>query len=344
MDVIPMTKTVTLTDDGTGYGSLDGTTSFEVDPGSTITISGDTVTVGTDTVTAEPLSNTAQYTYDFVNWTVGGVAVTGTYTIDADTTIVANFSRTTNTYAVTITAGEGGSVSDSSIANVPYGTAWSTSGDTLTIGSDTVTAIPDTATAQYTYTVDAWSPASGTVEGATAISVSFTATLNSYTITYMVEDVPTEEVLDYGETPDPEDPVAPEGYRFYRWDPAIVPVTGNATYTAVFVEEGSTIIVLDANGGSSPINQIQATQGQPIGELPTPTRMGFDFDGWFTAAEGGVEVTADTIVTEDMTIYAQWEITSTWNTYKILVYAMITLLFVGIAVAILRNYVGGDRF
>jgi uncharacterized repeat protein (TIGR02543 family) len=44
-----------------------------------------------------------------------------------------------------------------------------------------------------------------------------------------------------------------------------------------------------------------------LGELPTPTRDGYKFLGWFTAAEGGVTVTAETVVAADMTIYARWE-------------------------------------
>ena len=42
-------------------------------------------------------------------------------------------------------------------------------------------------------------------------------------------------------------------------------------------------------------------------DLPTPTRNGYTFLGWFTAATGGTEVTADTVVTGDMTLYAHWE-------------------------------------
>ena len=47
--------------------------------------------------------------------------------------------------------------------------------------------------------------------------------------------------------------------------------------------------------------------GQTLGELPTPTRDGYKFLGWFTASEGGSAVTSETIVTADLTIYARWE-------------------------------------
>ena len=42
--------------------------------------------------------------------------------------------------------------------------------------------------------------------------------------------------------------------------------------------------------------------------MPTPTRSGFRFDGWFTAASGGTEITSSTKVsiTTPQTMYAHW--------------------------------------
>lgn len=50
------------------------------------------------------------------------------------------------------------------------------------------------------------------------------------------------------------------------------------------------------------------TAGQAVGALPTPVRDGQVFDGWYTAPEGGTQVTADTIYTQhDCTVlYAHW--------------------------------------
>ena len=67
-------------------------------------------------------------------------------------------------------------------------------------------------------------------------------------------------------------------------------------------------IILNANGGELPGElSISTITGVAIGTLPTPTRDGYTFLGWFTAADGGEQVTADTVVTGDMTLYAQWE-------------------------------------
>lgn len=43
-----------------------------------------------------------------------------------------------------------------------------------------------------------------------------------------------------------------------------------------------------------------------IGSLPTPTRSGYVFDGWYTAANGGTKVTDSTKITANTTVYAHW--------------------------------------
>ncbi len=43
-----------------------------------------------------------------------------------------------------------------------------------------------------------------------------------------------------------------------------------------------------------------------IGSLPTPTRSGYSFDGWYTAANGGTKITDSTKVTANTTVYAHW--------------------------------------
>ena len=41
--------------------------------------------------------------------------------------------------------------------------------------------------------------------------------------------------------------------------------------------------------------------------MPTPTRSGYTFTGWFTAKTGGTKVYSTTKVTNNMTLYAQWK-------------------------------------
>ena len=119
----------------------------------------------------------------------------------------------------------------------------------------------------------------------------------------------------------------PEGWAWK--DESTIPQTeGTQTYPAIFtpddtanyntVETGISVrvvnepvvqeyaITFDANGGSvSPSNAI-TTDGK-LGSLPTPTRGGYTFLGWYTEETGGEKVTTDTVFTKNSIIYAHWQ-------------------------------------
>ena len=61
------------------------------------------------------------------------------------------------------------------------------------------------------------------------------------------------------------------------------------------------------NGGRAPVSQTSVKGGQTIGDLPVPTRSGYDFVGWYTAKKGGTRVTEQTIITGKTTLFAHWE-------------------------------------
>ena len=70
---------------------------------------------------------------------------------------------------------------------------------------------------------------------------------------------------------------------------------------------------LNADGAVCPISKVYAvadatltnTNGKMAG-LPVPIRTGYQFDGWYTTATGGEQVTKDTLISADITIYAKW--------------------------------------
>ena len=69
-------------------------------------------------------------------------------------------------------------------------------------------------------------------------------------------------------------------------------------------------IRLDADGGTLPdgaADIIFIEEGGAVAELPIPIRENYNFKGWFTAKEGGVEVKAGFTPAESITIYARWE-------------------------------------
>ncbi|MCD8395940.1 MAG: BspA family leucine-rich repeat surface protein [Lachnospiraceae bacterium] len=77
------------------------------------------------------------------------------------------------------------------------------------------------------------------------------------------------------------------------------------TYTRITTQNTVTFY---ANGGSTPTSTKTVTYGETYGTLPTPTRSGYVFSGWYTLAEGGTKVTKNTVVsaTSDHILYAHW--------------------------------------
>ncbi|MBR1921567.1 MAG: leucine-rich repeat protein, partial [Kiritimatiellae bacterium] len=62
-------------------------------------------------------------------------------------------------------------------------------------------------------------------------------------------------------------------------------------------DELSCTVTFNANGGLVSPATKTVNSGSVIGTLPTPTRNGYTFNGWFTAATGGTQVTASAKVT-----------------------------------------------
>lgn len=68
-------------------------------------------------------------------------------------------------------------------------------------------------------------------------------------------------------------------------------------------------------GGSVSPTTKSVSAGGTYGTLPTPTRNGYTFDGWYTAASGGTKIESTTTVsiTANQTLYAHWKA----NTYTV---------------------------
>ena len=69
----------------------------------------------------------------------------------------------------------------------------------------------------------------------------------------------------------------------------------------------------DANGGECSVTSKSVTWGNALGELPTPTKTGHVFNGWYTASSGGTLCTSTTscnfsLTESTHTLYAQWTI------------------------------------
>ena len=234
----------------------------------------------------------AQYTYKFDKWSPAISAVEG------NVTYTATFTATLNNYTVTW-KNDNGNVLETDV-EVPYGTTPDYSG-----------AIPTkAATAQYTYTFAGWTPEISTVKGDVIYTATYEATVNEYTITWIVEGVETTQTVAYGETPDyGSTPVKAENaqytYEFKGWTPAVESVTGDATYTAEFTPVTKSYKVTWIVDGNE-----WATENVLVGDA-IPNKTVPQKDGFI----GAWDNVPTTMPTNDVTIKAVYindGITVTW--------------------------------
>ncbi|MCR5590991.1 MAG: InlB B-repeat-containing protein [Lachnospiraceae bacterium] len=123
----------------------------------------------------------------------------------------------------------------------------------------------------------------------------------------------------YGTLPEP----TRSGYDFAGW--YMAESGGDKITSATTVQNASDhnlyahwtgkeyTLMFDKNGGSCSFSTKTVTYGSAYGELPTPTKENYDFDGWYTAKTGGTKIEAATIVSDanfninaSNTVYARW--------------------------------------
>ena len=98
------------------------------------------------------------------------------------------------------------------------------------------------------------------------------------------------------------------------WDKAYNKIASDTTVNAVWTPV-TVKLNYDAAGGNLTNTSKNITYGGTYGDLESPERDGYTFTGWYTAANGGTQITKDTKVevTSDQTIYAHW----TANSYAV---------------------------
>ncbi|MCL1934916.1 MAG: InlB B-repeat-containing protein [Defluviitaleaceae bacterium] len=67
-------------------------------------------------------------------------------------------------------------------------------------------------------------------------------------------------------------------------------------------------VTFNPNGGFVSPTSRQVQSGSTIGTLPTPSRSGHSFIGWFTSTSGGMQVFSNAIVNGNATIFARWQV------------------------------------
>ncbi len=261
--------------------------------------------------------------YTFAGWYTaasGGTKITADtkVTITANQTLYAHWTANTYTIAFNKNGATSGSMSNLSMS---YGT------------SKNLTA---NAYARTGYTFNGWNTkADGTgtsyadkasVKNLTSTSGA-TVTLyaqwkaNTYTVTFNANggscSTASKSVTynsTYGTLPTP----TRTGYTFKGWyttasggtqvtSSTKVAITANQTLYAQWTTNSYTV-TFNANGGSCSTASKSVTYSSTYGTLPTPTRAGYIFNGWYTATSGGTKITTDikVTITANQTLYAQW--------------------------------------
>ena len=190
------------------------------------------------------------------------------------------------------------------------------------------------------YTFKGWNTkADGTGEAVTAETVvademevyavfeQNPAPIEEVKVVFDVDGVKTEVKVIKGEAIGSNLPADPtkDGYTFKGWNTkadgtgeavtAETVVTNEMEVYAVFEQNPAPIeevkVVIDVDGVKS---EVKVIKGEAIGSnLPAdPTKEGYTFKGWNTKADGtGETVTADTLVSDDLEVYAIFEKTET---------------------------------
>ena len=180
------------------------------------------------------------------------------------------------------------------------------------------------------YTFNGWyTAASGGTKVTASTTVAITSaqtlyarwTANMYTVTFNANGgsvSPTSKSVTYDSTYGDLPAPVRAGYTFNGWYTAATGGTSVVAGTKVTAASNHTLyaqwtanqytVTFNANGGSVTPAGKSVTYDSTYGDLPVPTRTGYDFDGWYTEASGGTGVAAGTKVTVagSQTLYAQW--------------------------------------
>ena len=273
--------------------------------------------------------------YKFDGWYNGSTKVTSTnpYTFapTANITLTAKWAINTVSDTIKISPSGGGTVSPNPVT-----------------GQEN-TAISTTATPATGYNFKHWryndSSVSGGYSESTTNPLKITVTgkrdvtavfeLKSYTVTWNANGgtvSPASVSKTHGSTlgtlPTPTRAATAEySYTFAGWFTAAsggtqisstTTVTGNVTYYAHWTAtKRSYTATFNGNGGSTPSpSSITKEYNAALGTLPTCSRTGYTFLGWYTASSGGTKISTTTVVTKDITYYAQWSINSYTLTFN----------------------------
>lgn len=268
---------------------------------------------------------TIEHVYEFIGWVDDQGHDVDLTNITKDMDVYPKFEEKARQYTITFYAEDKTTQLDSQ--TVDYGTKATYAGEEPTKES----------TVEHTYEFIGWVDSENNDVDLNNITENknvypkFEESARKYKITFYDEDKTTklgESEVEYGlDATYPNETPVKQGipghiYVFDKWvddtgaEDDLSNVVANRNVYATYTDELATsIVTLDVNGGDeleASDSTKNVTYGEPYGELPTPTRTGYNFVGWFDKQENGQgnEITKETTVTQTKNhrIYAHWEI------------------------------------
>ncbi len=88
--------------------------------------------------------------------------------------------------------------------------------------------------------------------------------------------------------------------------PGVTPAPGTTPGANVTPAGPTYKLTFNANGGTCSEKERVVAAKTACGQLPNATRDYYTFDGWYTSSNGGTKITASTVVSSAMTVYAHW--------------------------------------
>lgn len=176
-----------------------------------------------------------------------------------------------------------------------------------------------TANTTYRIYVHRYNPIDSAISG--TLNIAFTP--STFTVTYNVNGgnalSTTTKSVTYGSTYGTLATPTRTGYTFDGWYTAASGGTKITSSSTVSTASNHTLyahwtantytVTYNVNGGNALSTTTKSvTYDGTYGTLATPTRTGYDFSGWYTAASGGskIESTTKVSITANQTLYAQW--------------------------------------
>lgn len=186
------------------------------------------------------------------------------------------------------------------------------------IGGTKVTGINEGKTAKFTSADNMYQELASRKTGNITLEARWT--LNKYTLSFNPNGGtvnPTSKTVSYGNPYGNLPTPTKKGSRFLGWftekdggTQVSSTTTMGASNVTLYAHWNSIeyTVSFNASGEFGGLNKTY-TSGQVLGLLPTPTKAGYTFLGWYYQDTSGNEVmaTSQTVVTSHMELYARWE-------------------------------------